>query len=553
MYPSTTRSTSAAETKHGVAGSSASRISMRTGDDRMTGTTKHDFSIVAVDKFIHATRDSGYRGTPSAVSELVDNALQAEATEISITITVDDKQDEHPLVLSVHDNGSGMNAGTMRTALRFGGSTRFNDRSGLGRYGMGLPNSSFSQAKRVTVHSWNSRVGNVLRSHLDLDEIASGMTDEVPKPRRVARPPFVNGQETGTAITWTRCDRLDNRRISTLTRKLMGSLGRRFRYFLWDGVAIDVNREAIRPIDPLFLHPSAKYRGASQFGKTLVYEVARSSKDRSQTGKVEIRFSELPVSAWSGLSNKEKRKQGIATGAGVSVVRAGREVDYGWFFLTGKRRENYDDWWRCEIRFDPNLDEAFGITHTKQQIRPSPHLIEAIAPDIESIARVLNSRVRRAHQAIKITERFSASEERARAKDNMLPPLPRYARPRDERVFAALGKTFATICDGAKPNGPMTEYRLVSAALSETTFFNLARKDGQLVVVLNPEHPFYKIVYGQLLDSDSPHDTAIRSQIDLLLLAAARNEALLEDPKVIEIAEQLRSGWSDTLATFLNA
>ena len=73
------------------------------------------------------------------------------------------------------------------------------------------------------------------------------------------------------------------------------------------------------------------------------------------------------------------------------------------------------------------------------------------------------------------------------------------------------------------------------------------------MVVLNPEHPFYKIVYGQLLDSDSPHDTAIRSQIDLLLLAAARNEALLEDPKVIEVAEQLRNGWSDTLATFLNA
>ena len=54
--------------------------------------------------------------------------------------------------------------------------------------------------------------------------------------------------------------------------------------------------------------------------------------------------------------------------AEVAGIRAGREVDYGWFFLGGKRRENYDDWWRCEVRFDPVLDELFGITHSKQAI-----------------------------------------------------------------------------------------------------------------------------------------------------------------------------------------
>ena len=518
----------------------------------MTETIAQDFSIVAADKFIRATRDSGYKNTPSAVSELVDNALQAGANEISIAITVDNKQDENPLVLSVLDNGTGMNARTMRTALRFGGSTRFDDRSGLGRYGMGLPNSSLSQAKRVTVHSWNSRVGKVLSSYLDIDEIVSGVTAEVPVPRRVARPSFVNGQATGTAVTWSRCDRLDNRRVSTLTRKLTESLGRRFRHFLWNGVTIDVNGESIKPIDPLFLHPSGKFQGASQFGETLAYEVAKSSRNRSQTGIVEVRFSELPVSEWSGLSNREKRKRGIATGAGVSIVRAGREVDYGWFFLGGKRKENYDDWWRCEIRFDPNLDEAFGITHTKQQIRPCPHLVEAIAPDIEAIARALNHRIRRAHQAIKLAERFSDSEEHARSKDDRLPPLPRHARRRDEQVLTALGQNHGTLSGGSPSDRQTTEYRLVAAALKETTFFNLARKDGRLVVVLNPEHPFYKIVYGQLLDSDSPHDSAIRTQIDLLLLAAARNEAILEDPKLIEVAEQLRSGWSDTLATFLS-
>ena len=212
----------------------------------MTMNAGPDFSIVAVDKFIQATRDSGYKGTSSAVAELVDNSLQAGATEIAISVTVNEREDAYPVVLSVIDNGSGMDAHTLRTALRFGGSTRFDNRRGLGRYGMGLPNSSFSQAKRVTVHSWTSKSDRVLNSYLDLDEIASGAITEVPEPEQVPRPHFENGHDTGTAVTWSRCDRLDNKRVSTLARKLLFSLGRRFRHFLWDGVTIKVNGDARR-------------------------------------------------------------------------------------------------------------------------------------------------------------------------------------------------------------------------------------------------------------------------------------------------------------------
>ena len=514
--------------------------------------TEQDFSIVAVDKFIWATRDSGYKGTPSAVAELVDNALQAGATEISVRLTVDNDRSEHPLVLSVLDNGSGMDAVTLRMALRFGGSTRFNDRRGLGRYGMGLPNSSLSQAKRVTVHSWGSRQGEVLQSYLDIDEIASGAITEVPEPKCVARPHFVNGHITGTAVTWTRCDRLDNRRVSTLARKLLAALGRRFRYFLWGGVSIDVNGDLVEPIDPLFLNPSGRFSGASQSYEDLVYEIAADPKDRSRTGKVRIRFSELPVTEWSRLSNSEKRERGIAKGAGVSVVRGGREVDYGWFFLSGKRRENYDDWWRCEIQFDPVLDEAFGITHTKQQIRPKPHLLEALADDMESMARLLNARARKAHHEAKVAERFTESEERASQRDRMLTPLPRFSRPRDELVLAGLGRKAGPAPEDAGSDKPRTEYRIVPAALSETAFFNYARDKDRLLLVLNREHPFFKLVYSRLLESEAPQDVALRSQIDLLLLAAARSEALLDDQQAIEVTETFRNVWSDTLATFLN-
>lgn len=518
----------------------------------MKTTGAQDFSIVAVDKFIQATRDSGYKGTSSAVAELIDNSLQAGATSITVSLTVDEEEDARPIVLTVIDNGSGMDSRTLRTALRFGGSTRFNDREGLGRYGMGLPNSSLSQAKRVTVHTWNSKRGQVLTSYLDLEEITTGKLTEVPKPTWVKRPQFVNGYDSGTAVTWSRCDRLDNKRISTLTRKLLGTLGRQFRHFLWDGVSIRVNGDAAQPIDPLFLNSTALYSGATQFAEELVYEVAADPDDPSITGIVKVRFSELPVAEWSKLSNDEKRARGIAKGAGVSVVRGGREVDYGWFFLGGKRRENYDDWWRCEIRFDPILDEAFGITHTKQQVRPRPHLIEALSTDMEATARALNSRARKAHLNAKIAERFTRSEDRAREKDDMLAPLPPKPRSRDHKVLKALGKKMIPSESNADNTGNSIEYRIVPATLNDTTFFNYARDDGRLVLVLNPDHPFYKLVYEPLLESDNPSDETVRSQIDLLLLAAARTEALLEDKEAIKVAEQLRTAWSDTLATFLN-
>lgn len=518
----------------------------------MSKSSEQDFTIVAVDKFIQATRDSGYKGTSSAIAEIVDNSLQAGAKEIAVMLSIDEDESEHPFTVTVVDNGSGMDARTLRTALRFGGSTRFNDRHGLGRYGMGLPNSSLSQAQRVTVHTWTRKSGPVLTSYLDLDEIAAGGLIEVPKPTRTERPPFAKSHTSGTTVTWSRCDRLDNRRISTLTRKLLLSLGRRFRHFLWDGVAMTVNDEAVMPHDPLFLHPAAMFNGASQFGDEITYEVAADSSSPERTGLVRVRFAELPVAEWSKLSNQEKRARGIAKGAGVSIVRGGREVDYGWFFLGGKRRENYDDWWRCEIQFEPVLDEAFGLTHTKQQIRPRPHLLEALGPDMEAAAKALNGRVRKAHSNAKMVGRFTASEGRASEKDELLAPLPSKPRPRDKRVLGAIGRKLSPASNDVGTAARATEYRILPTALSETAFFNYARDNGRLVFVLNPEHPFYRLVYKPLLESDAPRDAALRSHIDLLLLAAARSEALIEDKAALKVAEQLRRGWSDTLATFLN-
>jgi hypothetical protein len=525
---------------------------------------KQSCSIIALDKFILATRDSGYKGTASAISELVDNSIQAGARRIAISVTAAKSCDEDKAIeISVIDNGCGMDPFTLRQALRFGGSTRFGDRSGLGRYGMGLPNASLSQARRVTVFTWqlpsvprgNGRAAGtnvtpeyVYRSYLDVDEIVRSEMNEVPRPEILKNPPAQCIGPSGTLIEWTRCDRLDYLRVSTITRKLELELGRRFRHFIWKGVRITVNGDAITPFDPLYLHPDAEVTGAHLFGEELCYEVRVDPINPQIAGWVRVRFSELPVHEWHKLSNDEKRRIGVSKGAGVSIVRAGREVDYGGFFMGGKHRENYDDWWRCEIQFDPILDEAFGITHTKQQIRPRAHLIEALTPDLEATARALNSRVRKAHLAVKAGERFSEAERVASERDHLLRPLPKNANPKAKALMKELEKSHPVLRRISDEKA--SRYKIVEGSIKDTCFFTYAYDGEQLVLVLNSDHPFYREIYKPLADGDSPRDQQLRAKIELLLLAFARSEAAGTGKE--ETMVRHRVEWSNTLAAFLN-
>ncbi len=519
-----------------------------------TPSTGHDSSIVALSTFIHATRDSGYKATSHAVAELVDNAVQASANNIAINVVQAQPTDSHSIELRVVDDGTGMDRSTLRQSLRFGGSTRFNARTGLGRFGMGLPNSSLSQARRVTVYSWQA-AQEVFMTYLDVDEIASGSMIEVPRPCRVDPAPECTGG-SGTIVAWSRCDRLDHRRISTIVRRLVGDLGRQFRHLLTAGLTISVNGSDVRPVDPLFLNEKAQHSGAAVFGHTMEYEVLSNPDDlQSPTGRVSVTFSELPVHEWYTLSNDRKRELGISKGSGVSIVRSGREVDYGWYFLGSKARENYDDWWRCEIQFDPILDDAFGLTHTKQQIRPKGYLLEALSPDVEATARALNARVRKAHITARIGDRFDESIRLAEKQESLLAPLPSGPRDRDVDILSVLHMHSAIDARiKGRPvgaNGRMA-YHIVDTDLRETPFFNYARADDRLVLVINPNHPFYKLFYGRLLDQEDPHARQLRTQIELVLLAAARAEAAESDALATAHLERYRRVWSDTLATFLN-
>lgn len=498
-----------------------SLLSTATGDATLPLSTEVDQSrsLVEVGNFLVATRDAGYRSVASAVSEFVDNSIQAGARSIKVGVAKSDCT-EFPVEIAVADDGMGMNAAELSSALTFGGSSRFGDRSSLGRFGMGLPNAALSLARRVEVYSWQS--DSSLLSTLDLDEIVGGDT-RFAFPASAERPTVAADSPSGTLVRLRRCDRLGYRRPSTIANKLADSLSRTYRHFLGAGLAIVVNDKPLTPADPLFLSTGTAHT-AKAFGEPLAYELATAAGH----GTVEVIFTELPVEAWCDLSVQQKRRIGITNAANVSIVRADREVDSGWWFMGGRRRQNYDDWWRCEIRFDPVLDELFGITHTKQQVTPTPHLNDLLSADLGPIANALNARVRRRFELVKVRGPLADAARTAALCSESLPRL------------------------GPGPSASAV-YRLEVGEIAGTSALTVETEGQDMSVVVNERHPLYRDVLRPLTESATPADQRTAKRVGLVLLALARAEADAGPGHSGHAAAQFRSQWSDFAATYLNA
>jgi histidine kinase/DNA gyrase B/HSP90-like ATPase len=505
------------------------------------------FPVVAVQSFIEATRDTGYKSTGSAIAELIDNALEADASHVDVVIQEGTNRAGN-MIIRVIDDGVGMSPSVLRLALQFGGSTRFGSRMETGRFGMGLPNGGLSQARRLEVFTWTN-ASRIWNSYLDVDEISSNLLRAVPTPR-IAHVPGLPRTSSGTIVVLSKCDRLDCDSIEALEVRLRAEFGRIFRKFLQRGRVVRVNGVRVRPLDPLFLDPGANIRGAKVYGPPLDYKIRVPAvvQGRTRISVVRVRFSELPVEKWHHFSNEKKNEIGIAKNAGVSIVRAGREIDYGWYFMGTKRKENYDDWWRCEVVFSPELDELFGVTHSKQKINPTALLSSILTPEIERIARELNSRVRKKYASIKSEGAHRSTLRRLQAKDHLLEP------PRSLRARGPLHSKLPEVRLLRKRNDGVYGLRFAVTHNPEehNCFFSAQVRNGLLSLNINECHPFYSNVYQQLAPEHSVDGKVTLQYVLLLLISCARAECVLSRSKSRAIIKRFRQIWSDTVAAFLS-
>ncbi|MET7400627.1 ATP-binding protein [Dactylosporangium sp. NPDC005572] len=367
------------------------------------------YRIVSPKLTVKAMRDSGYKSTAYALAELIDNSIDANATMVEVFAC------ESPVQLASHirhridtiavlDNGTGMDPVMLRRALKFGDSGGDTSRKRIGRFGMGLPNSSMSQCTKVEVWSWTDGPGNAMYTYLDLKEIDQGR-DDVPEPRRDPVPEYWRNlsealSDTGTLVVWTDLDRVQWYGAAATLRNTEELIGRVYRHYINDG-RVDISLVPVskgevvdgdqyaRVNDPLYLMaPSstpAPFADVPMFepfdtgnpdepgvvpfpithnGQTFTVKV------KATIARPEARRYDVPGHPWPPNSNPNVDPGNHPWGKhakrniGISLVREGRELDLDTAWAIGY--DPIERWWGVEIDFPAALDAVFGVTNNKQ-------------------------------------------------------------------------------------------------------------------------------------------------------------------------------------------
>lgn len=215
--------------------------------------------------------------------------------------------------------------------------------------------------------------------------------------------------KSGTFVHWKNCDRVSPKTVRFLFQTLDFALGQKFRYLIKDGThnirLICMGNEEfsqdIMPNDPLFLmnnnyvlgnpsdpenisprknidctEPLFEPYGNDDYPDGIVsVPVNYYDKDTHEikNTNVKITFSKVrdifyDKTAMAKDPGGTQMGKHVARMEGISIVRAGREVDFGMFDFYKNINEPQHRWWGCEISFSPELDEAFGVANNKQHV-----------------------------------------------------------------------------------------------------------------------------------------------------------------------------------------
>ncbi len=379
--------------------------------------TTENYDIVPAHLAVKAMQDNGYKSPANAVAELIDNSIQAGATVIELlcmeeTELVRTRVRSRIKHVAVLDNGSGMDPATLRMALQFGNGL-YLDRgrhTGIGRFGMGLPCSSISQAQRVEVWTWQNGQDAAIYSFLDVDEISKGELAHVPAPtpRTIPQEWIQAAREigpSGTLVVWSRLQRCIWRTARTIIENSELLIGRIYRKFISDGrvtirmVASDVSTPAspsidkhALPNDPLYLmsrsscpQPFDTKPMFEPWGEPRPFLISYGGADH----EVVLRFSLAKKDARElDQAGAQPHGKHAERNIGVSIVRADRELDLDadWAIKYDSRER----WWGVELDFPPALDDLFGVTNNKQFAHNFSQLARIPIDDLLSDGKTLH-------------------------------------------------------------------------------------------------------------------------------------------------------------------
>lgn len=517
---------------------------------------KFKFGLTVGEAFVRGIRDIGYKSTGTAIDELVDNAYQAGAENVHVVFGFEGtKSDKKPSEIAIIDDGHGMIPDMIRAAVTWGGTHRENDRTGLGRYGYGLPSSCISTGRRYTVYSHQDG-GDYFAVTIDLDDISDGKyTNEdgdviVPEPAKAQLPRFVQdhlrkhfpgGQpKNGTIIVIERLDKVTWKTAGSLQEHLLRHFGVVY-HALRSNLDIWVNDKRVEPIDPLFATPGYRWYDLDEDRAATLDPIpidVRNPETREIVGRIMVRFSYLPPTFASkdktrgaDKGNANERFAVMKDYNGFIFARMGRVID-----VVAKNEEttfvNYDRYHRIEVDFPAVLDEEFSVTTSKQQISPSDRIWEILKQ--AGVFKALEQMRRKSKEdrallkdtAEQQPDRKRPSEEAMERSSHVAtkPTADQEAKREQmgrkgfdqeaERRARASGKPVHEVKKDLELELKGRLYKVASESMPGAPFFRVDIFGGTKMLFLNTAHRFYKEVHSG--PNSSPE---VRAALEVLLFA----------------------------------
>jgi hypothetical protein len=332
---------------------------------------------------------------PSAIADLVDNAISADATNISITFGRPDGG--HGRWLTVADNGKGMDADQLAEAMRIGSGAEY-EGNALGKYGYGLKGASWSQAKVFTVVT--KQEGGASR-HLtwDTDDMEEWIAKSEPLEPWEQNATAINAH--GTVVLWKDMrppQAMPSARgldpYSSEIMQLERHLALVFHRFI-EGkaagrkpVVISINQVPVKPNNPVG-HPLASAYDL----KTI--RIPTESGD----GKVQVQAYLLPsedeISDYHQADGPEAVREALdAIGLhgkrnetqGLFIYRHDRLIKWGGWHQMWETNDEKTKLARVIVNFDQKLDDALKINISKQIVQ-LPQQLQAEIKKLADIAR----------------------------------------------------------------------------------------------------------------------------------------------------------------------
>ncbi|MFI3297378.1 MAG: ATP-binding protein [bacterium] len=161
-------------------------------------------AVPAPASMIETFRAIGY-SLETAVADIIDNSISANSKNIWLN-SIWRGEDS---IITIHDDGNGMNSEELIEALRPGTKHPLDDRNegDLGRFGLGLKTASFSQCRMLSVISKREGYAPVYYSW-DLDYVNESRQWELLRYIPEEFEHFFDDKNYGTLVVWSKIDRL---------------------------------------------------------------------------------------------------------------------------------------------------------------------------------------------------------------------------------------------------------------------------------------------------------------------------------------------------------